>query len=207
MLKREEFSDFVVYEASDSISGVWSAGYTDFAVQTPGSLYEFPDKELAQPKDYVSGSTFHKYCQEYATKNGLLSHICLQTKVTAIQSEMDSTSCDSKWKITADHKDGTTEHSLFDFVILATGVCKCTIALQLDLLKMAVSIALHAESICLYSLLDSPNLKYIPEVQGLKEHFLGQVHHSQDACNLAKERQGKKVLIVGFGKSVPTIAP
>lgn len=116
VLKSRSFSEITLYEASESLGGVWATGYPKFAIQTPGNLYEFPDKELSYPKDYKDGLEIKKYSEEYADEQGILKFIRMGTGVTSIKS-----TADSKWIVSTTSRDGNNE-VVFDFVVLATGV-------------------------------------------------------------------------------------
>lgn len=107
---------FDLYETSNSLSGVWSKGYPNFAIQVPGKLYEFPDKELPAPKDYQDGFAIKKYCEDYATENRLHDCIHLNSKVISINKESEN-----KWMLTVESR-GTHFRKAFDFVVLATGI-------------------------------------------------------------------------------------
>ena len=120
VLKGQGFSDLTVFEAGTSVSGVWSQGYPGFGIQTPGKLYEFPDKELPTPKDYKSGDDVRAYCEEYCTEHDLWPMIKLNTKVTAINGK--DTPSGKKWLLTTKASDGLTSTQAFDFVVLATGI-------------------------------------------------------------------------------------
>jgi len=161
--------DFVLFEASESISGVWSEGYPGFGIQTPGQLYEFPDKPMPAPKDFKDGIMVKKYCEDYAADHQLWNAIQLRSKVLHITQEGGD-----KWNLFVESSaTGATSQELFDFVVLATGIY-------------------------------SPNLKFIPSLEGI-EHFKGKIHHSESTANI-KDRDGKKVVIVGFGKSAQDCA-
>jgi len=158
--------DFVLFEASESLSGVWSKGYPNFAIQIPGKVYEFPDKEMPIPKDYKAGLLIKKYCEEYVVENDLKKSISLDSKVISITRSKNN---DKKWEITVVLPGGETSRQVFDFVVLATGIY-------------------------------SPSLKHIPNIEGI-QNFKGEICHSEDSGNFAAPRQGKKVVVVGFGKS------
>lgn len=160
VLKKEGF-DLTLYEAGTAVSGVWSQGYPGFAIQTPGKLYEFPDKELPPPKDYKSGPAIQAYCEEYCMENKLDEIIHLNTKVASITGK--DTPNGKQWQLTT-IKDGKTSKKLFNFCLLATGVY-------------------------------SPNLKYVPPLEG-KEFFRGRICHSEDSAS-SDSRKGKKVVVVG----------
>lgn len=164
---KQQGLNFDVFEASDSLSGVWSKGYPNFAIQVPGKLYEFPDKELSDPKDYKDGLMIKKYCEEYVTDNGLENSIKLGHRVISIDKTHDE-----KWKLTVQSARGTSI-GYFDFVVVATGIY-------------------------------SPDLKYVPDIQGMK-YFKGNVYHSEDTANI-EGRDGKKAVVVGFGKSAQDCA-
>ena len=158
---------FDLYETSNSLSGVWSKGYPNFAIQVPGKLYEFPDKELPAPKDYQDGFAIKKYCEDYATENRLHDCIHLNSKVISINKESEN-----KWMLTVESR-GTHFRKAFDFVVLATGIY-------------------------------SPDLKFIPDLKGI-QHFRGKTYHSEDTEKI-ETRKGKKVVVVGYGKSAQDCA-
>jgi dimethylaniline monooxygenase (N-oxide forming) len=165
VFKSEKY-DVTLFEAGPSLSGVWASGYPNFAIQTPGWLYEFPDKELPYPKDYKDGPSIQKYTEDYAQEHDLTKSIKLNTKVTSITRNPEG----SKWciKFVASSSRSSPTIEEFDFVALATGVY-------------------------------SPAHKFIPKVDGVG-NFKGLIRHAEDTSYL-KDRKGKKVLIVGFGKS------
>ena len=84
VLKTRGFTNIILYEAGSRVSGVWSQGYPGYAIQTPGELYEFPDKPLSAPKDYKQGTAIQKYCEDYCTEHQLHDLIHLNHKVTSI---------------------------------------------------------------------------------------------------------------------------
>ena len=117
VLKSRSFKDITLYEAGGSLGGVWAKGYPRFAIQTPGNLYEFPDKELSHPKDYKDGLGIKQYTEDYAKEHGILeSSVFLDTKVTSIES-----TADNKWAVSTSSVAGNNT-TIFDFIVLATGI-------------------------------------------------------------------------------------
>ena len=116
VLRSRSFQDITLYEAAESLGGVWATGYPKFAIQTPGDLYEFPDKELSHPKDYKDGLEIKKYSEDYAEEHGILKSIRMGICVTSIESTFDG-----KWAVSTNSKAGS-DKVVFDFVVLATGV-------------------------------------------------------------------------------------
>jgi len=161
--------DFTLFEASDNLSGVWSQGYPGFAIQTPGKLYEFPDKRMPHPKDFKDGSLIKQYCDDYVADHELENSIKLRAEVVSV-TRINHT----KWKLLIQSGRGHTHsYEIFDFVVLATGIY-------------------------------SPELRFIPKIEGV-EHFKGNIFHSEDTAYIG-DRTGKKVVIVGFGKSAQDCA-
>ena len=78
--------EITIFEAGKTLSGVWAEGYPGYGIQTPGKLYEFPDKELPGPKDFKDGLSISKYCQAYVKEHNLHQIAKLNTKVIAIVS-------------------------------------------------------------------------------------------------------------------------
>ena len=175
VLKSRNFVDITLYEAADTLGGVWATGYPKFAIQTPGDLYEFPDKALSYPKYFKDGLAIKSYSEEYAKEHGLMKHVRLGTKVVSIE----STGAEgNKWAVTTTSSGSSTSRSenttvVYDFVVLATGVY-------------------------------SPMHKHIPAIPGM-EHFKGKVYHSEETAGIVG-RQGKKSVVVGFGKSAQDCA-
>lgn len=116
VLKLRSFHNITLYEAAESLGGVWATGYPKCAIQTPGDLYEFPDKQLSHPKDFKDGLEIKKYSEDYAEEHGILKSIRMGTCVTSIESTTDG-----KWVVSTNSKDGG-DKVVFDFVVLATGV-------------------------------------------------------------------------------------
>ena len=155
VLKAQGFKTLTLYESSSALGGIWSDqnGYPNMAIQTPGSLYEFPDKELPEPKDYKSGSEIQKYCKQYVHDHNLGPHMKLNSKVRSIvKKTMDGPRNPNKWELTIVSKKGssvtTTTKTLVDFVILATGIY-------------------------------SNNDKFLPKIEGMY-NFKGLISHSTD---------------------------
>eukprot|EP00588_Corethron_pennatum_P019635 CAMPEP_0194328224 /NCGR_PEP_ID=MMETSP0171-20130528/43915_1 /TAXON_ID=218684 /ORGANISM="Corethron pennatum, Strain L29A3" /LENGTH=538 /DNA_ID=CAMNT_0039088473 /DNA_START=65 /DNA_END=1677 /DNA_ORIENTATION=- len=164
VLKSRGFTDLTLFEASSKVGGVWLDGYPNFAIQTPGSLYEFPDKPMKGSKDFKDGAGIQQYMEEYAEENGLQKIFQFNKRVQKI--EKDSLG----WKLTVNSKE---LHS-FDFVVLATG-------------------------------LYSAEHKFVPKIEGMDMNFQGSTYHTQDTGGI-KDRKGKKVIVVGFGKSAQDCA-
>lgn len=158
VLKSRGFTDLTLFEASSKVGGVWLDGYPNFAIQTPGSLYEFPDKPMKGPKDFKDGAGIQQYMEDYVEENGLQNIIQFNKRVKKI--EKDSLG----WKLTVNYK-----KLPFDFVVLATG-------------------------------LYSAEHKFVPKIEGMEMNFQGSTYHTQDTAGI-KDRKGKKVVVVGFGKS------
>ena len=58
--------DCVLFERSERLGGVWADGHSNFGVQAPKELYQFPDWPL--PEDVASftpGVVFQQYLENY----------------------------------------------------------------------------------------------------------------------------------------------
>ena len=73
-------------------------GYSNFGVQVPRELYEFPDWPLPEgTPDFTPGPIIQKYLENYAAHFAITSHIRFNTDVTSV-TERDGP--DSGWTVT-----------------------------------------------------------------------------------------------------------
>ncbi|XP_031494866.1 probable flavin-containing monooxygenase 1 [Nymphaea colorata] len=191
----------VVFEASDSIGGVWTQTVASTRLQTPRFLYEFIDfpwpphvKEV-----YPDHNQVLHYLQSYADHFDLLKHIRFNCRVEGVEyvdasgdgqlmsweewggtgEDFGSKGC---WHITFHDKLLRSDHVMeVDFIIM-----------------------------CIGRFSDFPNLPDFPPNKG-PEVFRGQVMHSMDYSRMSDSDaaalvSGKRVIVVGFQKSALDIA-
>ncbi|GJT71554.1 N-oxide-forming dimethylaniline monooxygenase [Tanacetum coccineum] len=187
----------IVFEFESHIGGVWAKTLKDTRLQIPKTLYQLSDYPwpASVTDDMPTQQQMIDYIHSYAKHFQLIPHIKFCSKVKRIS--YDGPSSDSwvlwngsgepfppqgKWNITVENtKTATTEVYSLDFVILCIGRNK-----------------------------DVPNMPNFPQGRGL-DVFQGKaVHSSQYAAldNDAAEQlvKGKKVVVVGLGKSGLDIA-
>jgi cation diffusion facilitator CzcD-associated flavoprotein CzcO len=74
-----------VFDRADRLGGVWADGYSNFGVQAPMELYQFPDWPLPEgTPNFTPGPIFQQYLEDYADNFGLRDHIRLQSRVTKV---------------------------------------------------------------------------------------------------------------------------
>ena len=77
--------DCRVFERAAQLGGVWAIGYSNFGVQTPKEVYEFPDWPLAHAtRSFTPGPTFRDYLEAYAREFGISPHIQFSTPVVGL---------------------------------------------------------------------------------------------------------------------------
>ncbi|HSN23132.1 MAG TPA: NAD(P)/FAD-dependent oxidoreductase, partial [Methylomicrobium sp.] len=160
--------DCELFEKSDKVGGVWSAGYHTFGLQTPKSLYEIPDYPMPESYPRVpSGEELQAYFENYARDFGIFDKIRFNTAVDDLIPQEDG-----KWVIEFTDKTVSQKvHKKFDFIVVAAG-------LYFD--------------------------PYIPEFPGRKK-FQGDILHTKDYRSPTVVT-GKKVAVIGFGKSALDVA-
>lgn len=110
-----------VFEAADSIGGVWHPAnrYPGLRTQSPRDCYAFSD--FPMPADYPEfpdGARMHRYLLAYTNHHDLLSHISLATSVIGITRQDDAT-----WSVRLRRQgDGIEWSEAFDFVVACNGV-------------------------------------------------------------------------------------
>lgn len=64
--------DCTIFERATVLGGVWMDGYSNFGVQVPRELYEFPDWPLPEgTPDFTPGPIIQKYLEDYADHFGV----------------------------------------------------------------------------------------------------------------------------------------
>jgi dimethylaniline monooxygenase (N-oxide forming) len=115
----EQGLDCVVYERSDRLGGVWADGYSNFGVQVPKELYEFPDWPMpGDAPHFTPGPVFQQYLEDYVDHFKFRSCIRFNASVTKLESQANTSDA---WTVTVEI-DGKTQREDFDFVVIATGL-------------------------------------------------------------------------------------
>jgi len=108
-----------VFERGDRLGGVWADGYSNFGVQAPKELYEFPDWPMPKAAPHFTpGLIFQQYLENYVDHFEFRSCIRLSVCVTRLEPRSDG---NSGWTVTTN---GNTGHRTedFDLVVIATGL-------------------------------------------------------------------------------------
>lgn len=111
--------DCVLFERSDRLGGVWADGYSNFGVQAPKELYQFPDWPL--PEDvpsFTPGPIFQQYLEDYVDHFNFRASIRFNSPVTSL--ERGSTGKPG-WTLTINGDAGSQSED-FDLVVIATGL-------------------------------------------------------------------------------------
>lgn len=187
----------VVFEATDSIGGVWKhCSYHSTKLQTPRMDYEFSDYQWKDRKNssFPSHIEILDYLDGYATHFDLWKFIRFQNKVVEIKHLLlndDVNHSDQYWRRpigqpiwkigVEDSSSGGVKWQEFEFVVM-----------------------------CIGKYGDIANIPVFPPEKG-PGVFNGKVMHSMDYCKLKKEEtvellKGKKVVVVGYKKSAIDLA-
>ncbi|KAG8367498.1 hypothetical protein BUALT_Bualt16G0078200 [Buddleja alternifolia] len=189
----------IVFEAQNQIGGVWAHTLESTKLQVINQIYQFSDFPWPSSVDMIPHNTqVLEYIQNYAQHFGLLPYIKLNSKVMSIdyegesQEEMESWEfwggngkafgSKGKWHLQVqDTIQGSTKEYTTEFVI-----------------------------ICIGRFSGLPNIPEFPPRHGF-EVFSGKVLHSMDYSALdnataAEFIKGKKIAVIGSGKSAVDIA-
>lgn len=111
--------DCVLFERSDRVGGVWADGYSNFGVQAPKELYEFPDWPLPEDTaNFTPGPVFQRYLEDYVDHFKFRSSIRLNTRVTKMERRATG---NPGWTVTVTSDAGSQQED-FDLVVIATGL-------------------------------------------------------------------------------------
>ncbi|PIA43183.1 hypothetical protein AQUCO_02000547v1 [Aquilegia coerulea] len=190
----------IVFEASDTIGGVWKhCSYKSTRLQTPRSDFEFsdypwPERELS---DFPTHNEVLDYLHGYATNFGLLKYVKLNSKVIEI-------------RFTGELETGKFGQKHIDYGTLLTGEPVWEVAVKNNQSESLQWYAFEFVVICIGKYGDIPHIPAFPGHKG-PEIFNGKVLHSLDYCKLNNEAayqllKGKKVVIVGYKKSAIDLA-
>ncbi|KAM0002638.1 putative flavin-containing monooxygenase [Helianthus debilis subsp. tardiflorus] len=186
-----------VFDFESGIGGVWAKTIKTTRLQAPKDLYQFSD--FPWPDSVVDVFPTHQqmleYFHSYATRFDLMPHIKPQSRVSSISYDGPSSqawslwngigkmsSSKGKWNVTVtDTRTANTQVYIADFVILCLGRFK-----------------------------DVPNMPKFPVGKG-PEIFQGKAIHSMEYAAMDDDKaeafvKGKKVVVVGFGKTGLDIA-
>ncbi|KAK9052085.1 hypothetical protein SSX86_028713 [Deinandra increscens subsp. villosa] len=186
----------IVFDLEPDIGGVWLKTMKTTSLQETTDLYNFsdfpwPDSLLGH---FPTQQQVMEYLRSYANRFDLMPHIKLQSRVEGISYDGPSSSqtwslwngigqsSKGKWSVTVnDLKTATTQVYVVDFVILCLGRFK-----------------------------DIPNIPQFPVGNG-PEVFCGKAIHSMEYATMDHDEaaafvKGKKVVVVGFGKTGLDIA-
>ena len=175
----EEGYDVTLFEKQKGLGGVWekSRTYPGVTTQTVRDAYAFSDYPMpASYPEWPTGEQMRNYLESYAQHFGVLEKIQLGTEVTHVERK---TECSPKWVVTT--KTQSDRHSFpiehkYEFDFVL--VCNGTF-----------------------------NISNIPNIPGNEEFTAsgGKILHSSE-FNDSSVIKGKRVIVVGFGKSACDIA-
>lgn len=118
---REKGFDVTLFEAADSVGGVWRENYLGFGVQVPKQLYEFVDFPMDEVPhgEYPTGAQTQAYVERYVERFGLQSALRLATRVQRVQPAADG----NGWTlVTEPSSGGSAEEHQFDKVVVCSGM-------------------------------------------------------------------------------------
>ncbi|KAJ0737434.1 putative flavin-containing monooxygenase [Helianthus annuus] len=187
----------IVFDFGSEIGGVWARTIKTTRLQIPKAFYQFSDFPwpASVTDEFPTQQEMIDYIRSYANHFNLMPHIKFHSLVKGISYDGPSSDAwsvwngtgeafppEGKWNVTVeDTKTATTKVYTVDFVILCVGRFK-----------------------------DVPNMPKFPAGKGL-EVFSGKAIHSQTFAEMdhdaaAEMVKGKRVVVVGFGKSGLDIA-
>ncbi|KAK4854242.1 hypothetical protein QYF36_020987 [Acer negundo] len=192
----------VVFEATDSIGGVWKhCSFSSTKLQTPRCDYQFsdypwPERDNASFPSYVE---VLEYLHGYATHFDVLKFVNFNSKVVGIRYVDDG-----------GHQ--TTEVAAFpgEYPPLLKGHPVWEVAVESNQHKTVQWYAFEVLVVCIGKYGDIARKPVFPANRG-EEIFKGKVLHTMDYSKLDKEAasellEGKKVAIVGYKKSAIDLA-
>ncbi|XP_076949762.1 putative flavin-containing monooxygenase 1 [Bidens hawaiensis] len=189
----------IVFELESQVGGVWTKTIRTTRLQTIKDTYQFSDFPWppSVTGDFPTQQQVLDYIHSYATHFDLIHHINFNSRVKGISYDGPSSDTWSmwngtgdpfppqgKWNLTVEHtetKTKTTKVYTVDFVILCVGRFK-----------------------------DVPNIPQFSAGEG-PEVFCGQAIHSMEYSAMDNQKaaefvKGKKIVVVGFGKTGIDIA-
>ncbi|XP_074580893.1 putative flavin-containing monooxygenase 1 [Curcuma longa] len=190
----------VVFEATDSIGGVWKhCCFRSTRLQTPRPDYEFTDFQWEDRSDpsFPTHTEILDYLHGYATRFGLWSLIRLRTKVVEVRFAGGS-EAERFTELWGEKGRAIADRPVWE-VGVVTGDSGPVQWLEFEFVVM-----------CIGKYGDVANMPRFPHGKG-PEVFKGKVLHTMDYCKLDEEAttelmKGKKVVIVGYKKSAIDMA-
>ncbi|KAK1302574.1 putative flavin-containing monooxygenase 1 [Acorus calamus] len=192
--------DPVVFEATDSIGGVWKhCSFDSTRLQTPRKDYEFSDYHWKDREDptFPTHTEIVEYLDGYATHFDLYKYIRFDSKVVEVcyKGDKDKAGFTELW---GDNGKPLPGHAVWQ-VGVRSGDSQTIQWYEFEFLVM-----------CIGKYGDLPRMPVYPYKKG-PEVFKGKVMHSMDYCKLSKEEtqnmmRGKKVVVVGYKKSAIDLA-
>ncbi|CAM0145430.1 unnamed protein product [Urochloa decumbens] len=188
--------DPVVFEATQSVGGVWKhCAYRSTRLQTPRRNFRFSDHPWADPEGPVfpAHDEVVEYLESYADRFGLWRFIMLGARVVGVNflgKVGGPLQGEPMWEVgVATEQSDTIQYPSglhgqwykFEFVVM-----------------------------CMGKYGDVPRMPVFPPGKGT-EAFKGKVMHSLDYCKLSEQEtlelvRGKKVVVVGYRKSAIDLA-
>lgn len=175
----EEGYTVTIFEKQKKVGGVWeeSRTYSGLTTQNSRDTYAFSDYPMpASYPEWPTAEQMRNYLESYAQNFGILEKIRFQTEVTQVER---NTAIQSGWVVTINsHNDtnGEIKQQKYEFDFVL--ICN--------------------------GLFNIPKIPLLPG----KEEFIasgGKVLHSTE-FNDSSQIKGKRVIVVGFGKSATDIA-
>ncbi|OMO67126.1 Flavin amine oxidase [Corchorus capsularis] len=190
----------IVFEASDSIGGVWkSCSYHSTKLQSARKDYEFSDFPWPNRDDssFPSYLAILDYLESYAKHFDVLKFVKFNSKVVELRFIGDRETAELTGN-TGEYRSPLPGHPVWE------------IAVQTNDSEILQWYAFEYVVVCVGKYGDIPKIPSFPHNKG-PETFQGKVLHSLDYCKLDKEAasqllQGKKVVVVGFKKSAIDLA-
>ncbi|OVA12350.1 Flavin monooxygenase-like [Macleaya cordata] len=194
----------IVFEATDSIGGVWRhCSYKSTKLQTPRCDYEFSDYPWPERdnSNFPSSVEIVDYVHNYATHFDVLKYVKFNSKVVEFRF------------VGGDH--GTAAAYRYDQKpvengTLLTGHPVWEVAVQSNQSETIQWYAFEYLVVCIGKYGDIPRMPVFPSHKG-PEVFNGKVLHTLDYCKLDEEERnqllkGKKVVVIGYKKSAIDLA-
>ncbi|KAL5783610.1 hypothetical protein ACOSP7_008639 [Xanthoceras sorbifolium] len=191
----------VVFEASDSVGGVWkSCSYNSTKLQSSRADYEFTDFPWPN-RDDPSFPTYVEiidYLESYAKHFDVLKYVRFNSKVVDLRFIREPQTADFDGKPPGEYGS------------LLPGQQVWKVAVQTNNSESIQWYSFEFVVVCTGKYGDIPKIPVFPNNKG-PETFQGQVLHTIDYCKLDKEAasqllKGKKVVVVGFKKSAIDLA-
>ncbi|XVE97850.1 hypothetical protein REPUB_Repub03eG0054400 [Reevesia pubescens] len=191
----------VVFEASDSIGGVWkSCAYNSTKLQSARKDYEFSDFPWPNRDDptFPSHVEILDYLESYAKHFDVLKFVKFNSKVMELQFVGEQQRVELSTGNAGEFGSPLPGHPVWQ------------IAVQTNDSENLKWYAFEFVVVCIGKYGDIPKIPVFPQNKG-PEMFEGKVLHSLDYCKLDKDAasqllKGKKVVVVGYKKSAIDLA-